>query len=247
MKVNFLIAGTQKGGTSALYKHLNAHPKLSMARKKELHFFDDETNFADKSVDYSRYHTSFSPRPLQRHLYGEATPDYMYWYRAPGRIWEYNPKMKFIIILRNPVDRAFSAWNMEVMRRREFLSFPEAIRTERRRTKEVLPFQHRVYAYVDRGFYTDQIRRIWNFFPKEQTLFLKSEHLKDEHQNTLDRVCDFLGVAKMPRITPHIVNARPYATSIADEDRVYLQELFEFEIKDLEQMLDWDCSEWLPK
>jgi hypothetical protein len=244
MKVNFLIAGTQKGGTSALGRYLDAHPMLSMAKKKEVHFFDDETNFAGKSVDYSRYHSFFSRRRLQR-LYGEATPNYMYWHNAPRRIWEYNPKMKLIIILRNPVDRAFSAWNMEVLRRREFLSFQEAIRTERQRTKEALPFQHRVYTYVDRGFYTDQIRRIWNFFTKEQTLFLKSEHLKNEHQNALDCVCDFLGVAKMPHTKPHIVNARPYATSMADEDRAYLQTLFEFEIKDLEQMLGWDCSEWL--
>ncbi len=246
MKVGFLIAGAQKCGTSALNRYLYAHPKLCMPKEKEVHFFDDEINFASKTVDYARYHSCFSPRPWHR-LCGEATPDYMYWYSAPRRIWEYNPKMKFIIMLRNPVDRAFSAWNMEVLRRREFLSFQEAIRTESRRTKEVLPFQHRVYAYVDRGFYTDQIRRIWNFFPKEQTLFLKSERLKDEYQNTLDRVCDFLGVTKMPHTKPQIVNARPYATSIADEDRAYLQELFEFEIRDLEQMLDWDCSDWLPR
>ncbi|MCB0195587.1 MAG: sulfotransferase domain-containing protein [Anaerolineae bacterium] len=246
MKVKFLIAGAQKSGTSALNKYLKVHPKLCIAKKKELHFFDDETIFAGRPVDYNRYHSFFSPRPLQ-YLCGEATPNYMYWYNAPRRIWEYNPAMKLIIILRNPIDRAFSAWNMERFRKREFLSFQEAIRAESQRVKEVLPLQHRVYAYVDRGFYTEQLRRIWHYFPKEQTLFLKSEHLKNDPQTTLNQVCDFLGVTKMPDIKPHIVNAKSYVTSMADADRAYLKELYEFEIKELEHMLDWDCSEWLAR
>jgi len=244
MKVKFLIAGAQKSGTSALNKYLNTHPKLCMARKKEVHFFDNERIFSGKSVDYTKYHAFFSPRLRQR-LCGETTPNYMYWYNAPRRIWEYNPAMKIIIILRNPIDRAFSAWNFEYGRQREFLPFSEAIRTESQRIKEVLPLQHRVYAYVDRRFYTEQIRRIWHYFPKAQTLFLKSEQLRNKPQTTLDQVCDFLRVAKMPDIKPHTVLASPYATSMAVADRAYLQALYEFEIKDLEQMLDWDCSEWL--
>ena len=244
MKVKFMIAGAQKSGTSALNEYLNAHPTLCMAKRKELHFFDNERIFAGKPVDYTRYHSFFSPRPLQR-LCGETTPNYMYWYSAPRRIWEYNPAMKFIVILRNPIDRAFSAWNFEVNRKREFLSFREAIRSESQRVREVLPLQHRVYAYVDRGFYTEQVRRIWHYFPKKQTLFLKSEQLKDDLQTALDHICNFLGVSKMPGIKPQTVLASPYVTSMTGAERAYLKELYEFEIKDLEQMLGWDCSEWL--
>lgn len=244
MKVNFLIAGTQKSGTSALNKYLSAHPKLCMAKRKEVHFFDNERIFTHKPVDYARYHAFFSPR-LQHRLYGESTPNYMYWYSAPRRIWEYNPAMKLIIVLRNPIDRAFSHWNMEVANKREFLSFGDAIRNERQRIKEALPYQHRVYAYLDRGFYPDQIRRIWHFFPKEQTLFLKSENLKKEPKNSLAQVCDFLGVANLSSIQPLTANATPYATLMTDTDREYLRKLYKFEIKDLEHMLGWDCSEWL--
>lgn len=243
-RVNFLIAGAQKSGTTALNEYLYAHPELCMLKRKEIHFFDNDPIFAGKPVDYTKYHSFFSPQWSQR-LCGEATPDYMYWYSAPRRIWEYNPAMKFIIILRNPIDRAFSAWNMEHFRKREFLSFPEAIRAEDQRVKEVLPLQHRVYAYVDRGFYTDQIRRIWHYFPKEQTLFLKSASLKNQPQTTVDQVCDFLGVAKMPDIKPHIINAKSYVTSMTAIDRAYLKEVYEYEIKELEHMLGWDCSEWL--
>lgn len=244
MKVKFLIVGAQKSGTSALNKYLKTHPRLCMARKKEVHFFDNEQFFTDDPVEYSRYHAFFSPGFL-KNICGEATPNYMYWYPAPRRIWEYNPEMKLIFILRNPIDRAFSAWNMEHQRKREYLPFSQAIRTENQRMKSALPFQHRVCSYVDRGFYTDQIRRFWHYFPRNQTLFLKHEALRDNPQNTLNQVCEFLRVRKMRNLEPLLVHAYPYQTTMASEDRAYLRELYKMEIQDLEQMLNWDCQAWL--
>lgn len=244
MKVKFLIAGAQKSGTSALNRYLKKHPNLCMAKKKEVHFFDNETHFTQKPINYAHYHSYFAPR-LLKHLCGESTPNYMYWHNAPRRIWEYNPKMKIIMILRNPIERAYSHWNMEYHNKREFLPFKEAIRTESQRTKEALPYQHRVYAYVDRGFYTDQIRRIWHYFPKEQTLFLKSEDLKMTPKNTIDQVCNFLNVPMLKNVTRQEVHATPYTTPMPEADREYLKTVFKFEIKDLEEMLGWDCGAWV--
>lgn len=244
MKVKFLIVGAQKSGTSALNNYLKTHPRLCLARKKEVHFFDNEQFFAGDDTNYSRYHAFFSPG-FFKNICGEATPIYMYWYHAPRRIWEYNPAMKLIFILRNPIDRAFSAWNMEYQRKREFLPFSQAIRIESQRMRSALPFQHRVYSYVDRGFYTDQIRRFWHFFPKNQTLFLKHEELQDDPQNTVNRVCNFLRVRNLRNLEQQLVHAYPYKTTMAPEDRKYLCEMFKMEIKDLEQMLNWDCRTWL--
>ncbi|MGB7755383.1 MAG: hypothetical protein WBL23_04905, partial [Salinisphaera sp.] len=97
-------------------------------------------------------------------VFGEATPIYMYWHDAPRRMWEYNPNMKLIVVLRNPIDRAFSHWNMEKSRNAESLSFWDAIQNEEPRCKEALPYQHRTYSYVDRGFYLEQLRRLWRYF-----------------------------------------------------------------------------------
>ena len=69
--------------------------------RKELHFFDRE----EENTNYKKYHANFKPKPQQR-LIGEASPIYMYWETAPSRIWKYNPKMKWILALRNPVERA---------------------------------------------------------------------------------------------------------------------------------------------
>ena len=123
MRVDFVIGGTQKGGTSALDSFLRQHPEICMpATRKELHFFDREA----ENTDYNAYHANFDPKPAHR-VIGEASPIYMYWKTAPSRIWNYNPKMKWIVALRNPVERAFSAWNMETKRGKEKLSFAEAI------------------------------------------------------------------------------------------------------------------------
>jgi hypothetical protein len=162
-KVDFLIAGVQKGGTTALDTYLRQHPQICMANSKEIHFFDDENIFSQGKPDYSLYHACFN-KAAGHVVSGEATPIYAYWHDSPRRIWEYNSEMKIILILRNPIERAFSHWNMERHRNAEALSFWDAIQGESLRCRDALPLQHRVYSYTDRGFYTEQVRRIWRYF-----------------------------------------------------------------------------------
>ena len=243
-KVDFLIAGTQKGGTTALDAYLRTHPELCMANRKEVHFFDRDTHFQQGTVDYSAYHAFFSPTASQR-LLGEATPIYMYWHRAFRRIWEYNPRMKIIVMLRNPVERAYSHWNMERDRKAESLPFWEAIQREPERCREALPDQHRVYSYVDRGFYTEQLRRLWRYFPPEQTLILRHEALRETPQFVLDPIFDFLEVARQSITTAIHTHARPYVTTMSEREKAYLQWIYEYEIRSLERLLGWDCSTWL--
>ena len=93
-KVNFLIAGTQKGGTSALYEYLRIHPDIYMPDEKEIHYFDQDIYFPDEFVDATQYENIFETNGET--AVGEATPSYMYWEHAPARIWKYNPDMKII-------------------------------------------------------------------------------------------------------------------------------------------------------
>jgi hypothetical protein len=243
-KVAFVVAGTQKGGTSALATYMIEHPKICMPKEvKEVHFFDTEENFASAPVDYTRYHAHYERKPGQVVL-GDATPIYMYWDAAPLRIWQYNPAMKFIFLLRNPGTRAYSQWNMEVKKGRETLSFEEAIRTERERCREVLPLQHRRWSYIDRGIYSGQLRRIWRHFPIERTLVFRSEKFQVNPAPALDRIAEFLGVGPFPRTTPRKVFELPYDRPMSDEARRLLRDAFAAEIDELERMLNWDCSGW---
>ena len=242
-KVDFIIAGTQKGGTTALDYYLRQHDEICMAKQKEVHFFDSEKFFEHKP-DYSEYDAYFDCSDSKKAM-GEATPIYMYWKEAPRRMWEYNPSLKIIIILRNPIDRAYSNWNMEMHRNSENLSFWDAITTEDARCQEALPCQHRVYSYTDRGFYSEQLKRIWHYFPKHQTLILKNEDLRLNHQKTMETVCSFIGVKPMQKLQKQDVHSSPYINKMSDAEQHYLKAHYHSEIQELESLLGWDCSDWV--
>ena len=246
-KVDFLICGTQRGGTTALFQILQGHPEICWPshNKKELHFFDSEKEFRHKTPRYWKYHAHFDPQPAHK-LLGEATPIYMYWYDAPRRIWQYHPEIKLIIILRNPVDRAYSHWNL-TRHRAPDVTFWDAIRRERERCRIALPLQHRYFSYVDRGFYAQQLRRIWTFFDDKQTLVVRNEDLRSAPHELVGKICLFLGVKPYPESTPPAERKLryPYPGPIGEREKDYLKRIYEYEIRSLERMLGWDCSGWL--
>lgn len=245
MKVDFLGVGAQKAGTTALDAYLRMHPALCMANVKEVHFFDeDQTYFQRALAGYAGYHLHFAPTATTK-LVGEITPAYIYWSDVPRRIWQYNPAMKLIAILRNPITRAFSHWNMERDRGVDSLPFWDALQSERERCRAALPLQHRAYSYVDRGYYTAQLRRLWSFFPPEQVLVIRYDDLRDRANDVLDRVFEYLGVEQLPPQTPKLAHARPYATQMSQREWRFLHDAFEFEIRALERLLHWDCGDWL--
>lgn len=242
--VQFLIAGTQKGGTTALAGYLRQHPSLFIPAVKELHFFDDERlNWQRPQELYRSYHHAFRGTP-DGTTWGEATPIYSYWWPAMSRIWAYNPAMRLILCLRNPVERAYSHWAMETGRGWDAVAFAEAIQTEAERCRTALPHQHRVFSYLSRGFYSEQLRRLWSFFPREQTLILHQEQLLEDPSTTLSRVHRFLGVDPQPPTQTLRANSGSYASPMDPSLRAELQELFNPEISQLEQMLGWDLSHW---
>jgi hypothetical protein len=241
MRVNFVIGGTQKGGTSALHRFLRQHPEICMPDgRKEVHYFDSEEEFRGRP-NYKHYHARFSPKRGQR-VIGEATPIYMYWEPAPYRIWSYNPQMKWILLLRNPVERAFSHWNMERKRGKEPLSFAEAIAREPERCREALPLQHRLYSYVDRGFYAHQVRRLFNIFGRENCLVLLNEDLRHEHAQTLRRVFEFLDVDLS--FTPPAAVREQHYDEMNHETRARLIDIFQFDVRELARLIDRDLSAW---
>lgn len=244
-KVNFLICGTQRGGTTALFRLLQNHPEICWARHKEVHFFDVERNFRAARPRYSRYHAFFNPGPGHKVL-GEATPNYMYWYDAPRRIWQYNPEMKLIVILRNPIERAYSHWNLKRHRTPQ-VSFWEAIVNEQERCRVALPLQHRYFSYVDRGFYVQQLRRLWTYFDRRQTLILRNEDLRSNPEQVARDFCAFIGVGPLPQLPAPTPRAEryPYPGPMGAREKHYLREVYEYEIRSLERLLDWDCSRWL--
>jgi len=100
------------------------------------------------------------------------------------------------------------------------------------------------FTYIDRGFYTRQLERLWQYFPRQQTIVFKSEQLLTAHAAVLARVADFLGIALLPPVAEKRVEVREYNVVTNADERRYLAALFETEIRELERLLDWDCSAW---
>ena len=251
-RLDFIVAGAQKSGTTALHYFLRKHPQIALPERQELHFFDDDDIFS-RPVDYDLLHRQFRPvagstllrfATARQAIAGEVTPSYLYWKPAMERIWNYNRQIKLVILLRNPIDRAFAHWNMQRFKDREPLGFLDALKEEPRRIAQPLTIESRRFAYVDRGFYSGQLERVFKFFPREQVHFVKFEGFRDRKQETLDGVFEFLGVKPLRRIRDKDRNIVPYERTITAEEREYLSEVFSAEITKLEQMLGWDCSDW---
>jgi hypothetical protein len=242
-RVDFLVVGAQKAGTNAMRHYLSLHPSIGLHAAPEAHYFDSDQLFTSYPA-YGEYHRCFPPasETLRR---GEVTPIYMYWRPSMQRIWEYNPDIRLIALLRNPVERAYSHWNMERNRGLETLPFLAALRRERERLRAARPLQDRVHSYIDRGFYTEQIRRMWSYFEERQTLFIRSDLLSSEPRAQLRRVCEFLDIED---VYQHVDATRvfegTYSAPIETPALDLLNDVFEGELASIEQMLSWDLASW---
>ncbi|MFN8392955.1 MAG: sulfotransferase domain-containing protein [Bdellovibrionota bacterium] len=236
--VDFVIGGAQKCGTTALWKALSEHPQICMSRQKEVHFFDQDRFFTSNDVAYDEYHKHFLLTPDHRRI-GEATPIYLFWRPCAGRIVEYNPAMRWILLLRNPVDRAYSHFMMSRALGSTNLSLEEVIEKE----QKLLPgVQDRVYSCLSRGMYSEQLERLFALFPKEQVLVLKSDDLRHD-QNVLPRIFNFLEVDAYPGATVQEIHRGNYE-EITEESRRRLSQYFVHELEKLEVLLQWNLSDW---
>ncbi|MDX1978507.1 MAG: sulfotransferase domain-containing protein [Pseudanabaenaceae cyanobacterium bins.68] len=244
--VNFLIVGTQKGGTTALAHFLASHPQICMAPCKEAHFFDYDHYC---SQDYQK----FFPNYTDQVAIGEATPIYMYLPWIAPRLYVYNPDLKLIVLLRSPIARAFSQYQMERSRGWENLGFRRALRLEAGRlawanlidpwAKQERSAQ-RTHSYSDRGFYSKQLKNLLQYFPRQNLLVLRSEELKTNHAEVLAEVYRFLEVEQITPPPPANLLVGQYQGAIAPEDQAWLRQKYANELVDLEQLLGWNLDSW---
>ncbi len=260
--VNFLIVGTQKGGTTALAKFLAQHPEICFAPVKEVHFFDginydpgwSESGNPRLTISELNHHYQKAfPNWQGQKIVGEATPIYMYLPFVAERIYRYNPQMKLIFLLRDPVERAISHYQMELGRGLERLPLPLAIALEPyrlRRDRHNLQEKSslRCHSYVDRGFYARQIINMQQYFPPSQILFIKTTDLRQKHQEVLQNIYSFLGLVDrslMPE--PELVfkqenypKFHPVSYALT---KYYLQQKFRQANLLLSKTIGWDPQE----
>jgi Sulfotransferase domain len=205
---DFVVLGTQKGGTSFFYRLLTEHPLVRGAAAKELHFFDNK--FAEGVGWYRRCFSEGERVDGQRTITGEASPSYLFDPQVPERMVRIVPEARLIALLRNPVDRAYSHYQMEVRRGKEGRSFEEATEEEMTSAEGGENAVDVRYAYLARGLYAEQLERFSFFANRDRLLVVKSENLFTRRQEVLERVMTFLGLPSFEATLAPPAGRAPY-------------------------------------
>ena len=219
---DFLVIGAQKSGTTALFEYLRTNPAVVSPVAKELHYLDRERTWRQDR----RYRLSFPSRerlvavggPSGRALTGEATPEYLFYADAPPRAAALVPDARLVVLLRDPVERAWSHWRMEVARGWEDLSFEDALLAEEERFARALATGDRRslnrHSYRVRGLYADQLERWFRWYPRHQVHVERSDDLFGDPGATYDRILGFL---RLPHHAPEFAVHRPVAGGRAED------------------------------
>lgn len=252
---DFLIVGAQKAGTTSLHFYLSQHEKLSGSVPKEIHYFDREDNF---NLGDQWYRNHFKDHnATTENLYFEGTPDYLYRSFSAEKIYQFNLNMKIIILLREPVARAYSAWNMFRDFKEGRKGIPDSVKTgyikdlpnniydQLYRNKEGFPsFKECVNmemsylensssleepSFVRRGIYVSQIEKYLSLFPSNQVKILGFRDLIDNKVQTLNEILNFLNIesSEWKFLKDEPRNARSYNRQIDEETQSILEFFYE--------------------
>jgi Sulfotransferase domain len=252
----FLVIGAQKSGTTSLRRYLVEHPAVLCAEPKEIHYFDIE-HARGPAWYLAQYPWKTEARAVRRSVgvspaVGEATPEYLFHPCVPERVHAFDPSLRLVVVLRDPVERAYSHYQMRVRRWGESRSFEEVLAVGEAEMPAALAraredpaydwidgFQH---SYVERGKYAEQLERWFGFFPREQFLVLTSTELSDDPATTTSRVTTFLGVPDWHASDYPRLSSGSYEP-MAPETQEHLARLFEPHNQRLEELLgqpfDW--------
>jgi len=196
MKVDFFIVGAPKAGTTSLYHYLNEHPEISMSSQKEPDYFsnadiqNEGMYYGKNRIDtIKKYHSLFDDNSESK-LKGEASVSYLFYKNVPQNIKTYNPEAKIIIMLRDPIDRAFSHYLMDYRLGLVSDSFEDIIDQKSVHKNAKLFYQQ----YIELSEYANQVKRYLNVFDGKEILFIEYEDLKMDVLGIVKKTYLFLGV-----------------------------------------------------
>ncbi len=221
-KIEFVVGGVMKGGTTSLRYYLKQHPNLDMGIS-ERHYFD-----AGESK---------LPLPRPDIMIGDVTPVYLY--SCVEKIYEYNPEMKWILLLRDPVDRAISHYYMKKRAGEESRGLLQAMMCMEDKPQK---------AYIKRGLYAEQLKRLYKYFPKSRVRLYESSFFRIHKEGVLEDILDFLCVKTFKEIecdvdlTERHIGIYP---EVFVDDRNRIREMLMSDLKELRFMVPFDISKWM--
>lgn len=200
MKVNMLIIGAGRSGTTSLYEYLKMHQDICFSNIKEVPFFSIPDIY---SRGTSYYHSFF--KPDNQKVIASSDTYLLIDKEAPKRILNYNPNMKIIVMLREPVERAYSSYIYAINNGHEKkgITFTESFQNEEKNISDADIITKNNLGHFYTGLYYKHIQYWMQFFPKENFFLIKTNDLRNNHQNVLNKVSSFLNIENF-NITPEI-------------------------------------------
>jgi hypothetical protein len=234
-KVDFVVAGVQKGGTTSSQHYLNQHPKIYMPWQ-EIHFYD--FNFKKGPTWYE---DKFDVPEDFVGLVGDKSPSYCCFPSALGRIKNLFSDTKLIVFLREPAARMYSQWNMQIWKKtiRVDMTFSEYIKKKEKYVNCLLnPF--------NRGRYIKQLKNIVNIFGRDNLHIVVSERCKANILGEYNKIYNFLGVHSLTTDEIHHKNKLigKYKEPMYEKDRDYLREFYKPYNEELFEFLGYEIEEW---
>lgn len=250
---NFIIVGAVRCGTTSLYYNICEHSCVLPADYDEIGFFDSNYELG------INWYKSMFPTKIERKkiesktgicITGEDTPFYFWDKKAIERIKKEIPKIKLIVLLRNPIDRAYSNYHLGIRLGTESLTFEDSIKNEidlleRNNDLESDRIEKflRTRSYIAKGLYYNQIKNWFEVFSKEQILVLSTENLAKNPQETLEQIFNFLGLPNEQIKNLQHRKVEDYQ-KMEEDTRQFLRKLFKphneklFEL--IKEKFDWD-------
>ena len=251
--VDCVIGGVQKGGTTYLHRVLGEKiPELCLSQPKETKIFLKDSFFkTPPTQDYiNEKYKPFFPNNSSEKIRIDASPAYFYQDKVARRIHEYNPSMKWIICLRNPISRCYSHWKMRYSNKLEHRNFMQSIKRaidiNRDSSIEFEAEHDRTKGLVSRGLYMEQIQRLETLFDPGNIQYLLSANMYASEPHTLMTCSRFLinGQKSNPR-NLSLIRPKKKFEKPSQQSLKLISEFYEPDILELSKTLDVDLSSWL--
>jgi hypothetical protein len=252
--IDFIIAGAQKGGTTAAAFNLNKHPDISV--------FSGKTEYGQVEIEFFNQHWDrgvkwyFEQLPKSRGIRGEKTAELLHRTICHERICSVEPNIKLIVLLRCPIERAFSQWRMAALNKGdETKDFDDVVRTELKKLEDDKYIQD-FYSccekdincwregYIIKGFYFEQLNSLYKYFPKENIYIGISEQIVKDKQTEYNKIFSFLKVAPL---NSHFENrfVGKSSQTISKKTHALLKQVYAKPNEALFNLIGYEVNEWI--
>jgi hypothetical protein len=246
-KPDYICIGVQKGGTTSLIHYLNEHPEIFMV-DHETHFFDRNFSYGKMTQgDIINYEANFSK--TNKPIKGEKTPSYCYLKYAMDRIYNYDKNMKLIILLREPISRAFSQYNMNLNKSKNTLnsvSDSEILNNFINNHQNLGRLEKNTEdTEIVRGFYDEILEYILSKFPRNNVYIGISEEINENKLKYYNEIYEFLGASKLDKIPENLnTHIREYKKPIPKSLEKYLYKIYKPHNERLYKILGRRIEKW---